>query len=34
MEQKKYTWDKLYTIVLIANAAYIIFFYFLMQFFS
>jgi len=34
MEGKKYSWDKSYTIVLVANAIYILFFYFLMQIFS
>jgi len=34
MEQKKYHWKSLYTIVLIVNAVYIILFYFLMQYVS
>ena len=31
---EKYHWKKSYTVVLIANAAYILFFYFLMSYFS
>jgi len=31
---KKYEWKTIYTIVLVANAAYIILFYFLMNTFS
>ncbi len=34
METEKYTWQKLYTWVLIANAVYIFLFYLLMQLFS
>lgn len=31
---KKYRWKKAYSAVLIANAAYVVIFYFLMSFFS
>jgi len=31
---EKYHWKKSYTVVLIANAMYILFFYFLMSYFS
>ena len=34
MKEKKYSWDKLYTIVLVMNVVYILFFYFLMQIFA
>jgi len=34
MNTKKYTWQKLYTWVLVMNAVYIILFYILMQLFS
>ena len=30
----KFTWKKIYTVVLVANAAYILFFYFLMSIFN
>ena len=33
MEGEKYQWNKMYTIVLVANALYIIFFYLITQFF-
>ncbi len=34
MEQQKYTWKKEYTIVLVANAIYIIAFYFITNYFT
>jgi len=34
MDTKKYTWQKIYTWVLIANAVYLILFYILMKYFS
>lgn len=33
-EEPKYTWQKLYTWVLVANAIYIVLFYIIMKFFS
>lgn len=34
MNEQKYEWNKIYTIVLIANAVYIILFFILMNLFS
>ncbi len=31
MNQPKYKWEKMYTLVLLANAIYFILFYFIMQ---
>jgi len=33
-ETKKYTWQKLYTWVLVANAFYVVIFYLIMKLFS
>ena len=34
MQQQKFTWKKEYTVVLVANAVYIILFYILMKIYS
>jgi len=34
MEQQKYVWKKVYTVVLVANAMYIVLFYLIMKNFS
>jgi hypothetical protein len=34
MEQQKYVWKKVYTVVLVANAIYIVLFYIIMKNFS
>ena len=34
MEQQKYVWKKVYTVVLVANAIYIVLFYLIMKNFS
>lgn len=33
-EKPKYRWEKLYTVVLIVNAVYILLFYLIMQYYS
>jgi len=33
-EEKKYPWQKMYTVILIANAVYILIFYFITQYFT
>ncbi|AXG70631.1 hypothetical protein KORDIASMS9_02872 [Kordia sp. SMS9] len=34
MDTKKFVWKKMYTVILVANLAYILFFYLIMKIFS